>query len=177
MASSFSWLWMQAGEDPSWLGCLMCWRTSLSKHFIRRGVNAPGQQLFTLDTADFWGMMVAVLKQVGTVSCDSEMLKMSVMTSTSWLAHVPLRGPGRYQASSITHIHSPQGCSHIRCGYRRWLLLWRWSRLDSWPFVEEIKASIKGVHLATRPHLVMVWVACHMFLVLQSCCSFICPHF
>ncbi len=27
---------------------------------------------------------MAVLNQVGTISCDSEMLKMSVMTSTSW---------------------------------------------------------------------------------------------
>ncbi len=38
-------------------------------------VSATGQSWFRLDTADFLGtgMMVAVLKQVGTLSCDSEM--------------------------------------------------------------------------------------------------------
>ncbi len=54
------------------------------------------RQSFRRDTADFLGtgMMVVVLKQVGTLSCDSEMLKMSVMSSTSWLTLVLSTRPG-----------------------------------------------------------------------------------
>ncbi len=62
---------------------LKCWRMNISKYFIKIGVSATGS--FRLDTADFLdtGMMVAVLKQVGTLSYDIDMLKMSVMTLTS----------------------------------------------------------------------------------------------
>ncbi len=45
-------------------------------------------------------MIVAgVLKQVGTLSCDSEMLKISVMTVTSWLAQVLSTQPGMESGS------------------------------------------------------------------------------
>lgn len=49
-----------------WMLFVMCLRTSFLKHFMRIGV--------TLDSAG--GTMVAVLKQVGTISCDNKMFKM-----------------------------------------------------------------------------------------------------
>ncbi len=115
---------------------LMCWRTSFSKHFIRMGVSATGWKSFRLDRYNGTGTKVTVLQQMGTLSCDSEMLKMSVMTSAGWHKFL-VDSQGCYQQNS----------SHSCCGYWQWPVLWRQSRLDSWLFVEKIKASIKCVKL------------------------------
>ena len=73
------WWWSRLARMLS----LMCCGASFSKHFNRMGASATGQSLFRLDTAEFLvaGMMTAVLEQVGTVSCESEILK----KCQSWL--------------------------------------------------------------------------------------------
>ncbi len=80
------------------------------------------------------------------------MIQRSVISS-SWLiishAAAELSTPCIFtiRPSCFTHIHSQQCSSYIHCVYWHWPVLWRWSRLDSWLFVEEIKASLKGVKL------------------------------
>ena len=60
--------------------------TKLSKHLLTMGVRAMGRQSFRLVTFCClgMGMMVLVLKQVGTELMESDLLKMSVNTSASW---------------------------------------------------------------------------------------------
>ena len=62
--------------------------TKLSKHLLTMGVRAMGRQSFILVTFCCFGMgmMVLVLKQVGTELMESDLLKMSVNTSASWYA-------------------------------------------------------------------------------------------
>lgn len=66
---------------------LMHWRGTFSKHFIGLGVIVTGWSSFRRHSADFLGagMMAAVLKQVATLSRDSDMLKKSGITSASRL--------------------------------------------------------------------------------------------
>ncbi len=51
--------------------------------------------------------MVSVLKQVGTVSSESEMLMMSVMTSACWLSHI-FSTQDVIRSSSLPYVHSQQ---------------------------------------------------------------------
>ena len=64
---------------------------------------------------------------------------------------------------SFTHIQSQNDFSHICCGYWQLVVIWRWSRLNSWVFVEEIKVSIKCVQ-----HGLTKWCRSSCFCIL--CC-------
>ena len=79
---------------------------------------------------------VAVLKQQGTISCENDISKMSVITSASWLAHVLVHGKVCYQSWQLYSYSF---------GYWQLAVVWRWSRLNSWVFVQEIKVSIKCI--------------------------------
>ena len=67
---------------------LICDITTLSNVFMMIGVRATG--LLSLRQVNVWtfgtGMMVDVLRHVGTVACAREVLKMSHMTPESWPA-------------------------------------------------------------------------------------------
>lgn len=82
---------------------LMCWRSSVLKH---TGC-ATGRQSFRLDTTNFLGtgMMVAVLKQVGTLSHEWDVKNTS--NKSNWLTD--------------THSSFGQGClsGPIHCEYRQ----------------------------------------------------------
>ncbi len=63
----------------------------------------------------------------GTVSCDSEMLKVSVMTSTSWFAQVLSTRPGMLSGPAALLIFTPSRVfSYIHYGYLQWLVIWPW---------------------------------------------------
>lgn len=71
---------------------LMCCITKHSKHFVTKAVRATGRKSgFGLFGT---GMIVALLRQVGTTAYWSEMLKMSVDTSFSCSAHFFRTHPG-----------------------------------------------------------------------------------
>ncbi len=108
--------------NANWWGCrpvemlsLMCWRSSFSKHCIRIGVTATRQQSFSLDTVDFFrywddGAWSRWEQPPVTVS----VLKMSVMTSTSWLAHSYslLSGGFLHPISSLFVTYNHTGYNH-----------------------------------------------------------------
>ncbi len=56
---------------------------------------------------------MAVLKQEGALSCDSDMLKMSVMISTSWLVQVLSTQPGMLSGPAALLTFTLR----IRCGH------------------------------------------------------------
>ena len=64
----------------------MCFRISISKHFMMVGVSVMGQWSSRQDFLGT-GIMVVVLKHDGAVTLLREMLKMSVRTSANWSAH------------------------------------------------------------------------------------------
>ena len=75
----------------------LMWRiTSRSKHFIMIGVRATGRKSFKQAGFDFLGtgIIVALLRQVGTAAWLSDVLKMSVKTSDSCSAQSFKTRPG-----------------------------------------------------------------------------------
>ncbi len=97
---------------------------------------------------------MAVLKQVGTLSCDSDTFKMSVMTSTSWLAHALRTRPGMLSSPASLLIFTLSRILLTSALDSDRLVFWRQSRLDSWFFVEEIKVSTKCVKLIWQHGLI-----------------------
>lgn len=68
------------------ISSLMCWRNCFSK-LLENGAKNPGQLTFTANVLGT-GTMVAVLRQVVTVCCESDIFNISVTASASWLAHL-----------------------------------------------------------------------------------------
>lgn len=66
----------------------MCFRTSFSRHFMVTDVSATGLKSFIMDIFAFLGTgsKREDLKIQGTISCESDVLKMSVYTCASCCA-------------------------------------------------------------------------------------------
>lgn len=94
---------------------MMCFFTSLSKHFIMMRVRA------TVECCDLrfyfgTGIMVAVQKHDGTMAWSSEVLKMSVRTQTSCSAHSFRAHPGMLSGAWCLPCVDPlQSLPHISC--------------------------------------------------------------
>ena len=80
-----------------------------SKQFFMMGVRATGQHSLRLYTADILGngMMVACFKQVGTISCESVMLKISATASVSQVTYFEYmaKEPHSYSTSAGFYSH------------------------------------------------------------------------
>lgn len=79
----------QIDRGQRWVGgrqSLICLSTSLSRHFMMMGVTATGLWSFRLSAAGFLGtrIIVAVLRQGGTMECARDRSKMCVKTAASW---------------------------------------------------------------------------------------------
>lgn len=83
--------------------------TSRSKHFSK-GVRATEWQTLRQVIDDFFciGIMVAVLKHVGTTDCANKLLKMSVRTTVSWVKHpFSMRQGMRFGSLALTLYRVP----------------------------------------------------------------------
>lgn len=130
----------QTGEAPSWLRCSLIF-ASFPKSLHQNVSEWPPCRLFFFQD----GTRATVVKQVGTVSCESDVLKMSVITSAGRLACVLRIQPAKLSGSASLIFTPSRLFSHIHSGYFQWPVFWRQSQPYSWLFVREMKDITKCV--------------------------------